>query len=355
MFSKRTLLTLIKFAFSAALIGMLIYQANQQAQGIGWRQGPLKWGCLLGAWAATLACLVLTIVRWFYLVRALDIPFRLRDAFRLGFLGYMFNFISLGSVGGDFFRAVFIAREAKEHRAEAVATVFIDRVIGLYILFVMAAIAIAATGLTSSNVPEIRAITWLSWGSTVVGGIGIVMLIVPGFTTGRVSHFVANLPKIGPVAHKLLVAVRIYRNKPGVLAWVSLLTVLVHSLSTIGVYLCALALANTVPPLLDHFVIVPLSMVAGALPLPMMGLGAVEATLDVLYRHVPAGATLSTTEVLKVAVAYRLIQILDALIGGVIYLFSRREVAELLHEAELEGGLAAEAESILEHAPEPVT
>ena len=73
------------------------------------------------------------------------------DAFRLGFLGYLFNFVSLGSVGGDLFKAVFIAREQHGKRAEAVATVVIDRVIGLYVLFFVASVAALATGMISPH------------------------------------------------------------------------------------------------------------------------------------------------------------------------------------------------------------
>lgn len=347
--SKKTIATLLKFGASAALILWLVYNAASDAQkkGIDWRTGPLRWDMLLAGWAATFSCLVITIVRWYYLVRALDIPFRMRDAFRLGFLGYVFNFVSLGSVGGDFFRAVFIAREAKNHRAEAVATVLIDRIIGLYILFVMASLAIWFNGLLGSTVPEIRAITWISWLSTILGGIGIVMLLVPGFTTGALSEMLGNLPRVGQTIHKLIVAVRVYRTRPGTLYWVGSLTVFVHALCTLGIYCLARGLAVNVPSLGEHFVVVPLAMVAGALPLPMMGLGAVEAVMDVLYRHVPAAMHPTTAEVLKICVAFRLIQIADALIGGVIWFFSRREVAEIMHEAEFEAGPLEAADEAL--------
>lgn len=352
--SRKTFFTLLKFAASAALIAWLIYKANSDVQksGVDWSSGPADYRYLLAGWLATFACLVITIVRWYYLVRALGIPFRLRDAFRLGFLGYLLNFVSLGSVGGDFFRAVFIAREAKNHRAEAVATVVIDRIIGLYILFVMSAIAIWSCGLMDSTVPEIRVITWLSWGSTIIGGIGIVMLIVPGFTTGHVSEFLARLPRVGPTIDKLLKAVRLYRKQPGVLLWVSALTVLVHSLSTFGIYLLARGLAVEVPTLAEHFVVVPLAMVAGAMPLPMMGLGAVEAVMDVLYRHVPAVHHPTLPEVLKICVAYRLIQVFNALIGFFVYLTSRREVADLMQQAEFEVGPIQAAEDAMDAAEE---
>jgi uncharacterized membrane protein YbhN (UPF0104 family) len=344
--AKKILLTLAKFAASGALIWWLIDKAMADAasKGLDWNHGPRHWDWLAAGWIATFCCLVITIVRWYYLVRALDIPFRLRDAFRLGFLGYLLNFVSLGSVGGDFFRAVFIAREAKHHRAEAVATVFIDRVIGLYILFVMSAIAIWANGLMDSQVPEVQAISWLSWLSSIIGGVGIIMLLVPGFTDGKLSKLLAGLPRIGPIMGKLIQAVRIYRTRLGVLTWVSVLTVLVHSLATIGIYCIAKGLCDSVPTLAEQFVVVPLAMVASAAPLPMMGLGAFETALDVLYKHVPAVVHPTTTEVLKIAVAYRLIQLFNALIGFIVYLFSRREVADIISHADLGAGPIENAE-----------
>ncbi|MGD9644404.1 MAG: YbhN family protein [Pirellulales bacterium] len=357
--SRRTLLTIAKFAASAVLLGWLGYQAVSETQGSGldWtREPPRSWSYLGAAWAAMLLSLVITIVRWHLLVRALDIPFRLRDAFRLGFLGYMLNFVSLGSVGGDLFRAIFIAREAPDHRAEAVATVLIDRIIGLYVLFVIAGIAIFYNGLAGSPVPEIQAINWLTWISVVGGAIGILMLLVPGFTTGRVSELLSGLPKVGPTIGKLLVAVRIYRRKVGVLLVVTLLTVAVHVLGTLGVYYCARGLLVETPTLAEHFVIVPLAMVASALPLPLMGLGAVEAALKVLYLEVPVAAKLDTIAVVRISVVFRVIQILNALVGGIIYLFSRRQMTELMHEAEYVaahgGEMAALDEAIaLENQP----
>ena len=64
----------------------------------------------------------------------LHLPFRLRDAFRLGFLAFLLNFVSVGAVGGDLFKAFFIARDQPGRRTEAVATVVVDRLVGFYAL-----------------------------------------------------------------------------------------------------------------------------------------------------------------------------------------------------------------------------
>ena len=98
---------------------------------------PKQWHLLAAALAVTLVAVTLTIVRWHWLMRAHDLPLRLRDALRLGFLGFLLNFISLGAVGGDLFKAIFAARECHGRRTEAVATVILDRLIELYVVFVL--------------------------------------------------------------------------------------------------------------------------------------------------------------------------------------------------------------------------
>ena len=73
-----------------------------------------------------LAALVLTFLRWFWLVRALGLPFRVRDALRLGFIGNVFNLVIPGAVGGDLVKGAFLCRE-QARKTQAVASMVIDR------------------------------------------------------------------------------------------------------------------------------------------------------------------------------------------------------------------------------------
>ena len=68
-------------------------------------------GTFCAALATCFVAVLLTMVRWYFLVRTLNVPLTWRDAFRLGFLGYLFNFISPGSVGGDLFKVVYLAKQ----------------------------------------------------------------------------------------------------------------------------------------------------------------------------------------------------------------------------------------------------
>ncbi len=242
---KCLLLNSLKVALSAAI---LVYLAIQARGSLPDLQGqPPDWGLLSLSALLCLAMVIVTFVRWHLLVRALELRFRLRDAFRLGFLGYMFNFVSLGSVGGDLFRAIFIAREQPGRRAEAVATVVIDRIIGLYALFIVASVAVLAGGLLDHSHEAVRLLGHLTLFSTAASTLGGFLVLTPGFTHGRLSQWLGNLPRVGRVVRRLLGAVRMYREKLPVLIVTLIMSLAVHGFSTVGIYVAASGLPGNAP------------------------------------------------------------------------------------------------------------
>ncbi|MBX7166099.1 MAG: flippase-like domain-containing protein [Pirellulales bacterium] len=331
---------LVRLSVSLAILGFVVWNAWKDAtfRDNFWKlvsSPAANWYILVAAWLVSLAAVMITMVRWHLLVVALGLPFKFRDALRLGFLGYMLNLVSPGSVGGDLFKAIFIAREHPQRRAEAVATVVLDRIIGLYGLFLVASIAIFSDGLLHENMPRpIRVIVVATLVCTAIGAVGIAMLLIPGVTSGRMSERLSRLPKVGGIAVKLIEAIRIYSQKPLVLAINVVLSMIVHLFATTSVYMIATGTPGVVPTWLDHFVAVPLAMVAGAIPALPAGLGAIEIVIDYLYTNLPTGLKVTPGQGLLVAVGYRITTLLNAAVGGVIYLFNRREVDELMHEAQ---------------------
>ena len=153
---KKLFVNLLKVGVSLGIVGWLIYDARRDPafESFELPTETGSWAFLTASFAVMFTSVTITIVRWQILVRALELPFRLADALRIGFLCYLLNFISLGSVGGDLFKALILAREYPRRRAEAVATVVIDRVIGLYGLFLLASLVILSTGLLAVPLPE---------------------------------------------------------------------------------------------------------------------------------------------------------------------------------------------------------
>ena len=333
---QRIVLNALKYGVTLALVAYVLVTAYRDQAFSQLTEQPKNWPVLAVAAVAGLGAVLLTFVRWALLVRALDLPFTLKDALRLGFLGYLLNFVSLGAVGGDLFKAVFVARQFPGRRPEAVATVVLDRVIGLYMLFVMATVAILATGQLANADESVRVISRGAIFATLAGAAGVIVLLIPGVTQGGFSSLLNRLPKVGPIFGKLLGAVRIYRRRPGVLVLAAALSVGVHSLSTLSVYLVARGLPGECPSLADHFVMIPLAFVTGVLPLPGNGLGAFEVVVKTLYERVPVKMHVAEGHGFVVSLGYRAVTILIALIGVCYYLASRGEVTSVLAEAERE-------------------
>ena len=329
---KKTFVTIVKFAISGGILAYLLVQAQRHQSFDELRSQPKDWPLLGLAWALAFTGVCLSFVRWYLLVRALGMRFRMQDAFRLGFLGYLFNFVSVGSVGGDLFKAVFLAREQPGRRTEAVATVIVDRVIGMFSLFLLASTGILLTGaMGEGNSIQVQTIARATLLATAIGSAVVALLLVPAATGPKMLGLVGAVPKVGKVLSSLVSAARVYRDKLPVLLAGCAISLTTHALFTLAVYCIACGLPGAHPPLATHFVIVPMGMAAGGLPLPLGALGAMEYVLDYLYRKVSA-----SNQGLVVALGYRLVTVVIAMVGAGIYLASRREVQELMHEAELE-------------------
>lgn len=336
--SRKHLVYALKVALPLLIIGWLLLgvEAERWAE---LREQPKQWWLLAVAMVLTLVSTVISFARWYLLVRIVEIPFRLRDALRLGFLGYLLNFVSAGSVGGDFFKAFFLAKESPGRRAKAVASVLVDRVIGLYSLLLVATLGVLFTGLADRST-ELSVLSRVLFSATAVGALGIFVMLVPGFTKGRLTSALARVPKLGGILLQLIHAVRMYRQRWVALGLALAMSLVVHGLLATAVFLVATSLFSEAPSLDQHVVVVPISLVAAALPISPAGLGTFEVCLEELYKimegsHAPPGVT--------VALVFRLMTIGVAAIGAIYYLACRREVREVLAEASREIESEAEA------------
>ncbi len=326
---KKTVVTILKYVIPLLIIGWLLRSVDQEKVARLWYDQQ-DWPMMLGGFVLAFAAVCLSFCRWYLLVRGLGLSFRMADAFRLGFLGYLLTFVSGGSVGGDLFKAVFVAHEQPGRRTEAVATVLIDRVVGLVSLLVItsAAIVIARPSYES---PLVAAICNLTLLATMIGLIGMFLVLVPPHFSELMLKLAGRLPRVGVTLGRLIVALQVYRRRPRVVAVVLVLSLGVQGLFAVALFMAAASALEDAPSLASHFIIVPLSMVAGALPFTPAGLGTFELAMDQLYLLIPDPPR---SDGILVALAYRLITIVIAIIGVGYYWVSRREVRELLDEAE---------------------
>ncbi len=311
---------------------------------------PIHSGYLAIAFAIALAAILLTFVRWYFLVRAVELPFRLIDALRLGFIGLFFNTFMPGSVGGDVIKAAFLARE-QNRRTVAVATVIMDRAIALWALVWFVALLGAgfwlAGLLVGQGAEQCRLIVSLAWG--IIGASMVVWIglgLLPPHRAERFAGRLSRLPKVGHSAAELWRAVWMYRCRPRSVFLVLVLSWIGHVGFVFLFYCSALALrspgSGAMPTLAQHFLIVPIGLVIQAMPFFPGGAGIGELGFGLLYEWLGCSEAAGVLG----SLVQRVVMWVLGLLGYLVYLRMRATLP-----AALDGETAAADKEALAPAP----
>lgn len=238
----------------------------------------------------------ITFVRWYFLVIAQDLPITPRDVARLGFIGLFFNTFLPASVGGDLVKVAYIVRE-QSRRTVAVATVVMDRVIGLAGLFWLATLvggtlyfAGVFDPLLTLPTAHTAIETILLITSGVVAATIVVWVVIGLIPSAWLDRFEVRLEevfrKIGHSLAELVRAVRVYRRKGRTVALALGMSMVSHFCFVLAFYCGARVFQpeDEMPPLLAHLLIVPVGMtIRASIPLPA-GLGGSEYSFGKLYQ-----------------------------------------------------------------------
>jgi glycosyltransferase 2 family protein len=290
---------LIQYGIAAALLAYIISinWEGKPGPGLGdvfakpFHIGPLILAALI--WTVSL---LITFVRWWLLVRAQGLQFSLYNALRLGLVSYFFNTFLPGSVGGDILKAVAVAR-GQSRRTVAVATVIIDRIIGLWALAWLVALLGSIFWVTNNpyllNNEALKTIVRAT-AAIVIGSAFAWSLL--GLQTEeraeRIATRLGRIPKVGHSLGEIWRACSLYRRQSTVVAIALGMTLVAHTGWVVIFYLCVSAFPDIdLPTLAEHFLIVPVGMTAQALfPLPG-GIGGGEYAYGWLYTKLDKAAT----------------------------------------------------------------
>jgi glycosyltransferase 2 family protein len=218
---------------------------------------------------------VVMIWRWVLLLRAANIPIATGDAARL-FLTSSFvgSFLPAG-VGGDAARAWGLS-QVTARLGDALASVVVDRMLGILSLAAMGAAGLAAW--TPDGVEPLRLVA-----AVVVVGAACVT----AFWGDALLR--AALPAhrhSGPVARRLLRladAVAHYRGHRGALAHVMAWSLVVQVLRIVQAYVLGLGLGLTVP-FAYYLLVMPLGLLMLLLPISVSGFGVPQGIIVWLLR-----------------------------------------------------------------------
>ncbi len=284
---------------------------------------------IAAALSVYVTALVVTFARWHRLVMALELPFRFRDAIRLGFIGNVFNLVIPGAVGGDVIKAAFLCRE-QERKTQAVASMVIDRILGLLGLFVLAGVVGAFAWSEAS--PDVRKLIAFAWFMIAGGVVGLAVLFTPALY-GPLLRLLAGRGKLEIIARELVTMASAYGKRLDVIALALGLAVVGHSLFVISFYLTNRALFGPeAPTILQHYLVLPLVFFSTAIPMPFGALGVTEQVSKSLFLNLvgfPSG-DLSM-------LGYRVIMYTGGLISVIVYLANLEQVRQLKQEPAVTG------------------
>ena len=321
---RKTLILLIKVSLILSIFIFLFYQAYQNDAFTKFLNRPKNWGYLSLAFLANFVAVSITIVRWQFLLKVISVPLKMKEALRIGFLSYLFNLAPVGIVTGDGIRFYILFHKFPEARAKSFAAIVMDRAIGLYIMFLIAVIAIFATGYYAYTGPPgdaalmtsiVRGMLFLLGISTVVA----LLVLLPDLTRSTGARLLDRCCGRVPKIKSFILAVQDYRNHKLALFTAGAMTFAVHGLISLSIWLIALGFYGYAPTAAEHLVLHPVANVTQLLPLAA---GPYEMVLDKMYTFFPITGheTYLLGYGLLIALGYRLISVLLGGIGALFYL-----------------------------------
>ncbi len=252
-------------------------------------------------------------LRFRWMLAAQDITMGYWECLKLSFAGNFLNFATpLGSNAGDVFKAYFTSLHTK-HKTEVVATVILDRVVGLVSLLIVVGL-ITTFCPADSQLAMFRPYILTAF---VVGAVATIVYFSPVLRRNLLPQ--SLLSKIPMLAHlqRMDKAARTLISKPGTVLSAIMITIILQGLAMCAYCTVAMAMTLDAPldRILEFFAYFYTGVVVQALPGPPQGLGTVELT----YRYFFA-AFGSPSQIVCMALAIRVIVLICALPGLLVTL-----------------------------------
>ncbi len=258
------------------------------------------------------------IVRWHAILRVQGLNLGWGRTSGIFFIGAFFNTFMLGATGGDISKAYYVARETKHKQAEAVATVIVDRVIGLLALLVFCTVflTINASYLLREADAGLRGAAF----AVILLMVGAVASVAMSLSTKLREWLLKWLPpRFQEVLRRAAEAYQGYIHHPGVVAQTFGLSLGVHTCTTLISVLLAFGMGLVDVSVGKFFLILPLINFLAAMPVSLMGLGVREA----LYEKLLGPLGLELHEAVVLSLLFFVTTLLWNLVGGVIFLLWR--------------------------------
>ena len=301
-----------------------------------WRPGiprvmrELRPSAVIPAFLVLILCSLLVITRWYVLLRAVGCPTRWFQVLRVTYVGLFFNLVLPGMNGGDLARAYWIVKGHPEKRAVALMSVFVDRLLGLFAMTLLATVAIYTN---NERFESLRLPVLAVCSAMLVGGLALINPHLRHLI--RFDALMGKLPG-GEKMRSLDSALRLYASRPTAVALSILLSVANHLGAAAALYMLGQGLGDH-HGFHDYVCLATVVNTLSAVPITPGGLGVGEMLAGSMLRLAGGSYTIGVAA----SITYRVGLFALGLLGGLVLIMPggaaiRRDLAEAEAEGETE-------------------
>ena len=242
--------------------------------------------------------------------------FSIRDLFSLTLIGYFFTNFMPTSVGGDLVKGYYISRKIKS-RVSSYASVFVDRIMGMFSLILIASIAL----LIMRKDIEHKFIFW-AFGFLFLFCIVFILLLINKKLLKRIGGSLGLLRllrtlKLDSLAKEAIASLNSYTNHKKKILQMLILSIIAQLISFFAIYILSNSLSVYIP-FGKILLVMPIIAALCMLPVTMNGLGLREWGFVFFF-----SPNVGEAAALSFSLLYLAMFLLASLIGGIIYLFWR--------------------------------
>ena len=294
------------------------------------RSGSLKMGALaifveqplllVADIALFLFAVLMGAMRWRALLVLAGARVPIRRALQLHLTALFFNVVIPGNVGGDVVKALYVAREEEPSKRTAILLiVFVERLVGLAALVLVACIVGVLRGPLLWQTPELKQL------SMAVGFLGICTVLGPVLFVlfmrragDRLEAYTSGTTAIAKLAGRLVAAARLLSAGPKQLVLALGFSMLTHTGTMTFFGVLTRVITGVDVPFSSVATVFPLGVLTMILPIAPAGLGVGHVAFERLFSMIGLhdGATVFNV--------YLIGQLAPCLLGVIPYLALRR-------------------------------
>jgi glycosyltransferase 2 family protein len=310
----------LKVAFALGLLTLMWRGGKLQPQVIVAAAG--HWPMLLGVAAMIFTIVMICGFRWALLLRGHEIVLSARQTVALTMIGTLFSAVIPGAVSGDLVKGYYVAREVESKRTLALASILMDRILGLSSLATVASIGVVWNHHLVLANHTLAVLSLMALGGCGVGFIGLLAAVFASHWVLNLAHRLPALLPARPVLIRMAEVLASYRGQVHILLGAFAMSFPVHLLGCASMLVClhAVGESSAMPPSLVLFAF-PLGMLAVAVPITPIGIGVGQAAFYAVCNMAVPGSGSAGANAFTV---YQAIQLPVFLLGLIPYIAYRK-------------------------------